>query len=147
MRAGMASCHPSMLSTTTGTGLLTSDREPFQQDLTVWATAEVGLGRAASWLSRAAGRGDGAIIGGRVALVTGTNGKSTTTHMITAALRAHYGRVASNHTGANMPDGHTAALAGDRTAQHAVLEVDELHLHHVANQTHPEVFVLLNLSR
>jgi UDP-N-acetylmuramyl tripeptide synthase len=154
-----------MLSTTTGNGLLTSDRGPFQQHLTVRASAAVGLGRAASWLSRAAGRGDGAIIGGRIALavdpgvlrqlatgrrlalVTGTNGKTTTTHMITAAIRAHYGRVATNHTGANMPDGHTAALAGDLDATHAVLEVDELHLHAVADQVNPEVITLLNLSR
>jgi lipid II isoglutaminyl synthase (glutamine-hydrolysing) len=125
----------------------------------------VGLGRAASWLSRAAGRGAGGIIGGRVALavdpgvlrqlatgrrvalVTGTNGKTTTTYMITAALRARYGTVASNDTGANMPDGHTAALAGNPAARHAVLEVDELHLHQVADQVRPEVITLLNLSR
>jgi lipid II isoglutaminyl synthase (glutamine-hydrolysing) len=136
-----------------------------RQRLGVRASAAVGLGRAASWLSRRIGRGDGAIIGGRVALaldrgvlhklatgrqvvlITGTNGKTTTTHMITAALRAHHGRVASNHTGANMPDGHTAALAEDRTADHAVLEVDELHLHQVADQVTPAVMVLLNLSR
>jgi membrane peptidoglycan carboxypeptidase/UDP-N-acetylmuramyl tripeptide synthase len=116
-------------------------------------------------LSRRTGRGDGAIIGGRVALaldsavlrqlshgrrvalVTGTNGKTTTTHMITAALSAHYGRVASNRTGANMTDGLVAALAADRGAEQAVLEVDELHLHQVANQVNPEVLVLLNLSR
>jgi membrane peptidoglycan carboxypeptidase/UDP-N-acetylmuramyl tripeptide synthase len=146
------------LLTATGT-------ESFHQRLSVRASLAVGLGGAASWLSRRTGRGDGAIIGGRVALavdsgvlrelsrgrqvalITGTNGKTTTTHMITAALRARYGQVASNHTGANMPDGHVAALAADRGAVRAVLEVDELHFHQVANQVSPAVLVLLNLSR
>ena len=79
-------------------------------------------------------------------LVTGTNGKSTTTRMTAAALRT-VGDVASNADGANMDAGLVAALAQDRGAALAVLEVDELHLPHVSDAVSPAAVVLLNLSR
>ena len=115
-------------------------------------------------LSRRLGRGSGSIIGGRVTLalhpgalgslaagrqvvlVSGTNGKTTTSHLIAAALRTG-GPVAHNATGSNMPDGAVAALAEDRDARLAVIEVDELHLATVAAAARPAVIVLLNLSR
>ena len=84
--------------------------------------------------------------GRRTVLVTGTNGKSTTTRMLAAALRT-IGNVASNDTGANMDAGLVAALAGAREAPLAALEVDEMHVPHVADAVDPEVIVLLNLSR
>ena len=67
--------------------------------------------------------------GRRVALVTGTNGKTTTTRMLATALSGP-GRpaVISNDTGANMPAGHAAALAGSPAGTPAVLEVDEGYL-------------------
>ena len=86
------------------------------------------IGGAAGRMSRLAGRGDGSVIGGviglrvepdllallaadrRVVLVTGTNGKTTTTRLITAALGALGQEVASNAFGANMEAGLTAAL-------------------------------------
>ncbi|RJQ76303.1 DUF1727 domain-containing protein [Pseudonocardiaceae bacterium YIM PH 21723] len=138
--------------------------EPVSAPLDGRTRVAVQLGKAASWLSRAAGRGSGAIIGGRVALalepralerltsgrrvilVTGTNGKTTTTRMITEALGAR-GEIATNATGANMPDGHVAALMNKPKAGYAVLEVDEMHLDQVAEQAHPAMLVLLNLSR
>jgi lipid II isoglutaminyl synthase (glutamine-hydrolysing) len=110
------------------------------------------------------GRGAGAMIGGLVAmtldksllrqlgegrrtvLVTGTNGKSTTTRMTAAALGS-LGRVATNSEGANMDAGLIAALASARAASLAALEVDEMHLPHVADAVDPRVMVLLNLSR
>ena len=115
-------------------------------------------------VSRAAGRGSGAVIGGKVALrldpellarltagrdcvlVSATNGKTTTTRLIAEALRA-VGPVASNALGANMPAGITAAMAQDRDARFAVIEVDEKYLAGVAEQTHPKAIALLNLSR
>jgi len=115
-------------------------------------------------LSRRLGRGGGAVIGGRLALrvqptvlghlaagrrtvlVTGTNGKTTTSHLIAAALGT-LGQVAHNDSGANMPDGLVAALARRRSAVLAVLEVDELHLGVVSAAVSPAVLVLLNLSR
>src|ERR1700751_2284700 len=132
----------------------------------VTARGRVGLaaGATARWASRGTGRGAGAMIGGLVAmtldrsllrqlgegrrtvLVTGTNGKSTTTRMTAAAL-ASLGAVATNSEGANMDAGLIAALAVSRDASVAALEVDEMHLPHVADAVAPCVIVLLNLSR
>ncbi len=79
-------------------------------------------------------------------IVTGTNGKSTTTRMTAAALGTR-GPVATNAEGANMDAGLVAALAGARDADLAALEVDEMHVPHVADAVNPKVIVLLNLSR
>lgn len=124
----------------------------------------VGAGRLAAAMSQRFGAGSGAIIGGRVALllqpralrrlaqgrrvvmVTGTNGKTTTTHMVAEALRTQ-GEAVSNATGANMLDGHVAALMARPDAPYAALEVDELHLTWVTDEFEPDVIVLLNLSR
>jgi UDP-N-acetylmuramyl tripeptide synthase len=124
----------------------------------------LGAGAAARWASRVTGRGAGAMIGGLVSIkldasilrqlgagrrsvvVTGTNGKSTTTRMTAAAL-ATIGPVATNAEGANMDAGLVAALAGGRTAKLAALEVDEMHVPHVLDAVRAEVVVLLNLSR
>ncbi|MCV7234752.1 Mur ligase family protein [Mycobacterium branderi] len=121
-------------------------------------------GASARWASRATGRGAGAMIGGLVAMtldrsilrqlgsgrrtviVTGTNGKSTTTRMAAAALGT-LGAVATNAEGANMDAGLVAALAARRDAGLAALEVDEMHVPHVADAVDPSVVVLLNLSR
>ncbi|MDN5920162.1 MAG: MurT ligase domain-containing protein [Pseudonocardia sp.] len=121
-------------------------------------------GLATAEVSRRVGLGAGAIIGGRVTLalapsaltrlaagrdvvlVSGTNGKTTTSHLLAAALRTA-SAVAHNASGANMADGAVAALAADRAAPRAVLEVDELHLGRVAAAVEPAVVVLLNLSR
>lgn len=84
--------------------------------------------------------------GRRAVVVTGTNGKSTTTRMTAAAL-ATIGPVASNGEGANMDAGLIAALAGARKASLAALEVDEMHVPHVSDAVDPAVIVLLNLSR
>lgn len=84
--------------------------------------------------------------GRRTVVVTGTNGKSTTTRMTAAALGT-LGAVATNAEGANMDAGLVAALAADRAAGLAVLEVDEMHVPHVSDAVDPSVIVLLNLSR
>jgi UDP-N-acetylmuramyl tripeptide synthase len=133
-------------------------------DLPARARVAVAAGKVTGAVSRAAGRGSGAVIGGRVALrldpellarlsagracvlVSATNGKTTTTRLIAEALRA-VGQVASNALGANMPAGITAAMAADRGARYAVIEVDEKYLPAVAAQTAPQAIALLNLSR
>ncbi len=112
-------------------------------------------------LSRLAGKGSGTVIGGRVGLkiapdlvaslargrsvilVSGTNGKTTTTSMIVAGWG---GSVTTNETGANMPAGHAAALA-ESNSDHVALEVDEGWLADTLVSTRPRVVVLLNLSR
>ncbi len=84
--------------------------------------------------------------GRRTVVITGTNGKSTTTRMTAAALST-LGAVATNAEGANMDAGLVAALAADRRAGLAALEVDEMHVPHVSDAVEPAVLVLLNLSR
>ena len=79
-------------------------------------------------------------------VVTGTNGKSTTTRMVRAALESA-GPVASNINGDNMTSGVITALMQGKNASRAALEVDEMHVPAVAADVHPEVFVYLNLSR
>jgi UDP-N-acetylmuramyl tripeptide synthase len=124
----------------------------------------VAAGKLTGAVSRAAGRGSGAVVGGRIALkldpellrrltagracvlISATNGKTTTTRLVAEALRAK-GPVASNALGANMPAGITAAMAEDRDAEYAVIEVDEKYLPGVAEQTKPQAIALLNLSR
>lgn len=76
-------------------------------------------------------------------LVTGTNGKTTTTHLIARSL-GH--PVAHNSTGANMQSGIVTALADER-GHRAALEVDELHFPAIATDIQPRVVVLLNATR
>ena len=140
-----------------------SDSSPsrLQRLRTKTATAAAKLATAAS---RATGRGAGGMIGGLVAgaldptimstlaagrptvLVTGTNGKSTTTRMLAAAMRTRHS-LATNDGGDNMDAGIISALMEDGDASHIVLEVDELHVPSVADKLDPDALVLLNLSR
>jgi lipid II isoglutaminyl synthase (glutamine-hydrolysing) len=123
------------------------------------------VGGAAATVSRLAGRGDGSVIGGRIGLrlepdllsllaagrqiilVTGTNGKTTTTRLITAALAPLGSQIASNIYGANMEAGLTSALSRAPDAPVAVLETDEKYIPAMIKATSPKVVVLLNLSR
>jgi UDP-N-acetylmuramyl tripeptide synthase len=133
-------------------------------DLPLRARVAAGVSKTAAAISRAAGRGDGSVIGGwiglkidpellshlaagrKVALVSGTNGKTTTTRL-TAAAMGVLGPVATNSFGANLPTGHTSALAKAGPTPYAVLEVDEHYLGRVIEATQPRVVALLNLSR
>lgn len=123
--------------------------------LTPRGRVAVAVSRLATWASRVSGRGSGGMIGGLVALkldpglmrqlaagrrtvlVTGTNGKSTTTRMVASALST-VGRVASNTGGDNMDAGIVSALVADSVAGLAAIEVDELHTPAVAENTSPE---------
>jgi lipid II isoglutaminyl synthase (glutamine-hydrolysing) len=114
--------------------------------------------------SRRLGLGGGSVIGGRVGLlvapdllralasnrtvvlVSGTNGKTTTTRLLAAALGGP-GRVATSSAGANLPPGLAVALAALPPPAPAVLEVDEAYLGRLAQTLGPAVVVLLNLSR
>jgi UDP-N-acetylmuramyl tripeptide synthase len=85
--------------------------------------------------------------GRRVAIVSGTNGKSTTTAMLAAACTAGGHVVASNVEGANLRSGIVAVLSAARDADLAVLEIDELALPQLLPSFRDPVVVLLNLSR
>ncbi|HKS43753.1 MAG TPA: DUF1727 domain-containing protein [Amycolatopsis sp.] len=133
-------------------------------DLPLRTRFAIAAARTAAAVSRRTGRGSGGMIGGRIALkldphalqrlargrivllVTGTNGKTTTTLMLRRAVEA-LAPVTSNSDGANMPDGVLAALAANPDAPFAVLEVDETYLPWVAERVDPAAIVLLNLSR
>ncbi|HEV2427630.1 MAG TPA: DUF1727 domain-containing protein, partial [Acidimicrobiales bacterium] len=117
--------------------------------------------RAVNAASRVARAGAGTVAGGRaglaldpwllerlsagrdVVVVTGTNGKTTTTAFVAAGWGTP---VATNATGANMPPGMVAALVASGSAR-AALESDEAWLPEVVAKVRPRVVVLLNLSR
>jgi len=121
-------------------------------------------GRTATLGSRAVGRGEGSVVGGavaqridptiaaelaegkRVVLVSGTNGKTTTTRMVAEAV-ATTTVVAHNRTGANLANGIVGALMDTPTADTAVLEVDEGFVPWAMDTLAPDTVVLLNLSR
>ena len=84
--------------------------------------------------------------GKRVLLVSGTNGKTTTTRLAATAV-SRLGSVATSSAGANMDAGLISALASAPTARLAVLEVDEAHLPRVLRATAADAVILLNLSR
>ncbi len=110
------------------------------------------------------GRGEGMVIGGRVilklapnaieemardrvaALVSATNGKTSTTRLLATAVE-QAGPVISQHTGANMTSGVAVTLASGDPGAQAVLEVDEAYLPAIFRATNPRVIILGNLSR
>ena len=85
--------------------------------------------------------------GRQVSLVTGTNGKTTTTALLAAALRGGHRFVTSNDTGSNMPAGFVAAVASGERFGPIVLETDEAYLSSAIETMNPALVVLLNLSR
>ena len=133
------------------------------------SSVAIRMAQLATWASRKAGRGAGGMIGGLVGgaidpqlmaslgagkggtkrptvLVTGTNGKSTTTRMLASAVRS-VATVCTNEGGDNMDAGVISALLAGRDAEALVLEVDELHVPSIAEKLDADVLVLLNLSR
>jgi lipid II isoglutaminyl synthase (glutamine-hydrolysing) len=83
-----------------------------------------------------------------VALVSGTNGKTTTTALVAATLGDN---VTTNKDGANLPAGWVSALldadAAGAAAGPVVLEVDESYLPAALDAAPGAVTALLNLSR
>lgn len=132
--------------------------------LSVRARFALVLERSTSAASKWLGRGSGEMIGGKIALrthpglmrevaqgrtlvcVSGTNGKTTTTRLLAAAL-ATAGPVASNSGGANMGPGVLHALARRPYGLAGALEVDEIWLPQVAREVRPKAVVLLNVTR
>ncbi|HSX02299.1 MAG TPA: MurT ligase domain-containing protein [Candidatus Saccharimonadia bacterium] len=132
------------------------------------AITKVALG-----LSRRLGRGSGTALPGLLAerldphlarklasslpngiiLVTGTNGKTTTTKMIAAMLEASGERVLTNRAGSNLKRGVVSALIeaasvrGRVSATIGLFEVDEASLRLVAPDLQPRQIVVTNLFR
>ncbi|MDO4281926.1 MAG: Mur ligase family protein [Peptococcaceae bacterium] len=88
----------------------------------------------------------------RVIIVTGTNGKTMTTSMITKIFEEKYGQVLTNPTGANMLQGIVSCFLGAPRkklggTRFAILEVDEATLKYVTRYIKPEAVVFTNLFR
>ena len=82
-------------------------------------------------------------------LVSATNGKTTSSAMIAAALAADGRRVVHNRAGSNMSWGVATALldAGREPGQIGLFEVDEAWLPQVAQAVKPQLYLLANLFR
>lgn len=87
-----------------------------------------------------------------VIVVTGSNGKSTTTSMIVSALESQGHTVFSNPSGGNLPQGVASAvladvsLRGRITASAVVLELDEAYGPALVDIIRPSHAVLLNVQ-
>ena len=138
--------------------------------------AAIAAGKAAAAASRLLGRGGGTAIAGLAALrvdpgivraltaqagagaiaVTGTNGKTTTSLMLSGIATAAGLRPLHNRSGSNLMRGVAAMLVAEATitgaipdAAHrlAILEVDEATLPEIARAVRPGVVVFTNLFR
>ncbi|HEX5699677.1 MAG TPA: MurT ligase domain-containing protein [Rubrobacter sp.] len=87
------------------------------------------------------------------AAITGTNGKTTTTRMVSKILRAAGVRAVNNSTGANLVTGVTAALvsdsglAGAPHSEMGLFEVDEASIPKVTAEAEIGILAVLNLFR
>jgi UDP-N-acetylmuramyl tripeptide synthase len=87
-----------------------------------------------------------------IILVSGSNGKSTTTALAVAALESQGLKVFTNSSGSNMPRGigsavvSAASLLGKIDADIAVIEVDEGYAVEVSRKLLPRWFVLTNIQ-
>ncbi len=83
-----------------------------------------------------------------IVLVSGTNGKTTSTKNLAEILREFADEgVSTSESGANMPAGIASLLAQKPRNRFAVIECDEMYLPEMYQQLAPKVIVLLNLSR
>lgn len=86
-------------------------------------------------------------------VVTGSNGKTTTSHMIETAISRTGNSVLANKSGANMLQGIAAefcdasTLGGTPKKQYAVIECDEGSMKLVMPHLQPKVIVVTNLYR
>jgi UDP-N-acetylmuramyl tripeptide synthase len=128
--------------------------------------AKVGMARAVASLSRASGRGGGTTLPGRLllavepdaigrlaaglrggsAVISATNGKTTTAKMAASILSPPL-HLTRNAAGANLASGIASALVRDHDADLGVFEVDEAALDGVAGGLRPGIVVLGNLFR
>ncbi|ROS54459.1 MurT ligase domain-containing protein [Frigoribacterium sp. PhB24] len=87
-----------------------------------------------------------------VVFVLGSNGKSTTTMMLTETLRAHGLKVFTNPTGANLPQGIASAFLREVTPfgrvrdDIGVIEVDEAFAVELTKSLHPSTVLMLNVQ-
>lgn len=91
--------------------------------------------------------------GYKIILITGTNGKTTTTSMIYNILVKSRKQVITNNTGANMNTGIVACFISNykfknnNSDKYAVIEVDEAYLKTITSVVKPEIITVTNLFR
>jgi UDP-N-acetylmuramyl tripeptide synthase len=127
---------------------------------------EIALARTAGRLSRLAGRGGGTTLPGKIlatidpgalgtlarrlplgsALVSATNGKTTTAAIVSEILGGRL-RLAHNRAGANLVSGVTSALLAEPDAELGLFEVDEGAFPSIAERVRPHAVCLGNLFR
>ncbi len=90
---------------------------------------------------------------GGIVVVSGTNGKTTTTKMLVAVLRAHGRTVFTNPTGSNFTRGVLSEmlpqlpLSGRLESDMVVVELDEAHAMRFIDEVPPTHSLLLNVAR
>lgn len=91
--------------------------------------------------------------GYKVILITGTNGKTTTTSMITNIIKEKGYKVITNNTGANLFRGIVSCFIdnysffNNNEGTYAIIEVDEANLKFVTSYIKPEIITITNLFR
>ncbi|MBE3594693.1 MAG: DUF1727 domain-containing protein [Candidatus Carbobacillus altaicus] len=80
-----------------------------------------------------------------VVVVTGTNGKTTTTHLLASMVKARDRFVITNAEGANLPAGLVTALCRGR-GRIAVLEVDEGYMPNLLHTLQPKLVLFTNFA-
>jgi lipid II isoglutaminyl synthase (glutamine-hydrolysing) len=128
--------------------------------------AEVAVAQAAGKLSRLAGAGGGTTLPGKLlwkldpgavdrlaarlpagsALISATNGKTTSAAMAASILRERF-RLAHNSSGANLVSGIASTLLHAGDAELGLFEVDEAAFPEVVERVHPRAVCLGNLFR
>ena len=89
----------------------------------------------------------------KVILVTGTNGKTTTTSMITNIFKEKGYRVITNNTGANLFPGIVSCFIDNykffksNKGSYAIIEVDEANVKFITEYITPEIITITNLFR
>ncbi|HEY5523785.1 MAG TPA: Mur ligase family protein, partial [Clostridium sp.] len=89
----------------------------------------------------------------KVILVTGTNGKTTTTSMITNIFKEKGYSVITNSTGANLFRGVVSCFIDNyrffrsNDGRYAIIEVDEANVKFVTEYITPEIITITNLFR
>jgi lipid II isoglutaminyl synthase (glutamine-hydrolysing) len=133
---------------------------------TLFLSAEIAAARAVAALSRRLGAGAGMTVPGKLlskldpgaidklaarlpagsAVVSATNGKTTTSAMAAEILRPRF-RLAHNRSGANLVSGVASTLLSAGNAELGLLEVDEGALPEVLRRVRPRAVLLGNLFR